>query len=353
MSQNWTIMIVIAVVLLLAVCLSFLSPLRRLRIFRSGGVRRSDDDYEWSDSTDESVEETGSNESRLLEAVQAALADARRGAQDAASAAARQGVDAALIQLRGELGVWAETVATRAAAGSDRLASSVDALRDEISLLRGLIEARHPAPDSNAPEEAALIPFSAYRGAARPEPLGMAGPDSAPGPEPRSGEGPSALNPAAERSSPDHGLASGGIRIARLTAADVLGETVKWFALLGLTDEEASRIESEQDEQDVAEAVRKLFTSLHKVAAERRLSADQPLLNWRRVGPECLTAFVAKFHPGTNNCLIWPSVGDDFNPRTMHPLHKEESGRGGVTEIVAPGYATDAGTAIVKALIVY
>ena len=144
-----------------------------------------------------------------------------------------------------------------------------------------------------------------------------------------------------------------GVQLSRPASQDVFAEACEWLTVLGLAGSEMERLRSAAEGREPAGAVRKLFGTLHHIAAERRLADDRPSLNWQRVPAKSLERFVGKFHPGIQIRILWPAVGERFDPRTMHILQKDESGRGVVTEVIAPGYATEADRDPVKALIIY
>lgn len=281
-------------------------------------------------------------------ATEVAPADAAQAAREAAAAGVREGLATAFTAVRSDLQRWTEAAAANAL---DRhLAQKWDELRERIvTELRSATAAEARAARAGADGAAA-------HGTAAPAP-DQAG--STPGPA--AAEPELARDPGAEPLRAPDGIvgpedgapSSSGVTLTRPTSQDLLGSAAEWLGPLGIDAVEMERLRVNAAAPDPAEAVRKLFDTLHQISAERRLAPNRAALNWERVGPALLTEFIGRFHPQVETQMIWPRIGDNFDPRTMHYLHKEASGRGLLTEVVAPGYSIGSGEDAVKALVVY
>lgn len=279
-----------------------------------------------------------------------AMTEAARAGAEAVVDGVREEIQAALTALRGDLKAWAETAAADAA---DReVARRLDALQDQfVAELRSATEKQArsgqvaapiaAAPDTAAPQTdgAKAAAELAAAAPARPGDPGSEAPSA-----PRWIDRP-ADPPVAQPS-------NAGLDLTRPVSYDLLDEASAWLAQLGIDDAETERLRVNAAASHPAESLRRLFANLHKISAERRLAADRPTLKWDRVGQASLADFIGRINPGAETCLIWPRVGEAFDPRTMYHLQKSESGPGVLTEVVAPGYSIGSGEDPVKAAVI-
>ena len=345
---------------LLVLALVLFLRLRRLRALdpKDTALASTGTEPDEDGSDEAGPDETGPEEAMAEEAESDdAVADSAGAIEDAVAAGVRRGLQEALPELRAEFRIWIEEAVADAA--DAHLGRRWDELKASVAEAPG--NAGAVGTDLPAAEPSVAVP-PAVESPTPPAPMPptLADADRIETPEWERVRGLGGVNESpsgdARPADPhDDPRAAGqrGVQLNRPTTRNMLADAFECLAVLRLAPGEIDRLRSAVEGRAQPGAMRKLFAILHRISAERRLAADQPNLNWQRVDPFSLERFVGKFHPGVETKLLWPSVGERFDPRTMHILQKDDSGRGVVTEVVAPGYATEADNDPVKALIIY
>lgn len=132
------------------------------------------------------------------------------------------------------------------------------------------------------------------------------------------------------------------------SGVEVIAAAQEWLCRLDLTDEELSDLQFPYPPRAGEDALRTFFKNLHGVAKQRRRA--NALLPWSQVEQAAVAHFAQTLDPRAK--LIWPKIGEGFQPANMFAAVRAESGTGTITELVAPGYENGEGRPE-KALVAY